>query len=64
MPEQREACLRLSLPLEPMGGGGLFKRLQAPQRPGVQNWSAMLVHPDGVITATNLKRVVNASGEL
>ncbi len=63
-PEQRQADLRPNLQLEPMGGGGLFKRVLAPQRPGVQNWAAMLVHPEGVITATKLVHVVNTKSEM
>jgi len=63
-PEQRQADLRPNLQLEPMGGGGLFKRVQAPQRPGVQNWAAMLVHPDGVITATKRVHVVGSKAEM
>ena len=63
-PEQRQADLRPNLQLEPMGGGGLFKRVQAPQRPGVQNWAAMLVHPDGVITATKRVHVVDSKAEM
>jgi len=62
--EQRLADLRPNLQLEPMGGGGLFKRVQAPQRPGVQNWAAMLVHPDGVITATKRVHVVGSKAEM
>ena len=34
--------------LEPLGGGGLFKSVQAPFQPGSQVWAALLVHPDGV----------------
>lgn len=63
-PEQRDADLRPNLQLEPMGGGGLFKRVQAPQSPGVQNWAAMLVHPEGVITATKRVHVVNTKPEM
>ena len=63
-PEQRQADVRPNLQLEPMGGGGLFKRVQAPQRPGVQNWAAMLVHPEAVITATKRVHVVNTKPEL
>ena len=52
--------LRPSLPLAPMGGGGLFKSVQAPQTPGSQTWALMLVHPDGVVTATKRVRVVSS----
>lgn len=52
--------LRPNLPLVPMGGGGLFKSVQAPQAPGSQTWALMLVHPDGVVTATKRVRVVSS----
>ena len=43
-----------------MGGGGLFKSVQAPQVPGSQTWALMLVHPDGLVTATKRVRVVSS----
>ena len=55
---------RPNLRLEPMGGGGLFKTVQAPQTPGSQFWAAMLVHPDGVVTVTKRVRVVSSKHEL
>ena len=59
-PEQVRDQARPDLPLAPLGSGGLFKSVQAPQRPGVQTWAVMLVHPDGVVTATKRVRVVNS----
>jgi hypothetical protein len=50
-----------NLRLAPLGGGGLFKRVQAPQRPGSQTWALMLVHPDGVVTATKRVQIVSES---
>ena len=44
----------------PKAGGGLFKSVQAPQQPGSQTWAVMLVHPDGVVTATKRVRVVSS----
>lgn len=58
--KQVEDQLRPNLPLAPMGGGGLFKSVQAPQTPGSQTWALMLVHPDGVVTATKRVRVVGS----
>ena len=58
--QQIEDQLRPNLPLAPMGGGGLFKSVQAPQAPGSQTWALMLVHPDGVVTATKRVRVVKS----
>ena len=59
-PQQVADQFRPNLPLAPMAGGGLFKTVQAPQRPGSQSWALMLVHPDGVVTATKRVRVVNS----
>ena len=58
--KQVEDQRRPNLPLAPMGGGGLFKSVQAPQKPGSQTWALMLVHPDGVVTATKRVRVVSS----
>ena len=59
-----DASLSPAIPLEPLGGGGLFKRVRAPQTPGVQRWAVMLVHPDGVVTATQQVKVVADAAEL
>ena len=59
-----DASLRPTIPLEPLGGGGLFKRVRAPQNPGDQSWAVMLVHPDGVVTATQQVKVVADASEL
>ena len=63
-PAQVQQQISPNLALEPLGGGGLFKMVQAPQRPGVQNWAAMLVHPDGLVTITKRVRVVSDRREL
>ena len=59
--EQLSAQMRPDLPLAPQAGGGLFKSVQAPQQPGSQTWAVMLVHPDGVVTATKRVRVVSSN---
>ena len=58
--EQLSAQIRPNLPLAPQAGGGLFKSVRAPQQPGAQTWAAMLVHPDGVVTATKRVRVISS----
>ena len=53
--------LRLQTPdlqLEALGGGGLFKSVQAPFQPGSQTWAVLLVHPKGVVAASKRVRVV------
>ena len=59
--QQLTAQMRPNLPLAPQAGGGLFKSVQAPQQPGSQTWAVMLVHPDGVVTATKRVRVVSSN---
>ncbi|MEB3351817.1 MAG: hypothetical protein VKM01_05770 [Cyanobacteriota bacterium] len=44
--------------LAALGGGGLFKSVQAPLAPGSQTWAVLLVHPDGIVSATKRVRVV------
>ena len=63
-PDQRLEQQRPLVQLAPLGGGGLFKQVQAPQRTGVQAWAVMLVHPDGVVTATKQVRVVDTDGKI
>ena len=46
------------MPLEALGGGGLFKSVQAPYQPGLQTWGVLLVHPKGVVAASKQVRVV------
>jgi hypothetical protein len=50
--------------LAAMGGGGLFKSVQAPYTPGSQTWAVLLVHPRGVISATKRVRVVSDRAQL
>ncbi len=57
--QQLATLSRPNLQLAPLGGGGLFKSVQAPQRPGSQTWALMLVHPDGVVTATKRVQIVS-----
>ena len=47
-----------ALELEALGGGGLFKSVQAPYQPGTQTWAVLLVHPKGIVSATKQVRVV------
>ena len=56
--EQVVAMESPRLDLAALGGGGLFKVVQAPQTPGSQTWAVLLVHPKGVISTTKRVRVV------
>ena len=57
-PAQVAAMESPSMELGALGGGGLFKRVQAPLSPGSQTWAVLLVHPQGIVTATKRVRVV------
>jgi hypothetical protein len=57
-PEQVSALESPDLQLGALGGGGLFKSVQAPLNPGFQTWAVLLVHPDGIVSATKRVRVV------
>jgi hypothetical protein len=58
-PEQVSAMESPRMDLSALGGGGLFKMVQAPQTPGAQTWAVLLVHPKGVVSATKRVRVVS-----
>ena len=57
-PQQLAGMESPAIDLAALGGGGLFKTVQAPYRPGTQTWAVLLVHPKGVISATKQVRVV------
>ncbi len=41
-----------------LNGGGLFKTIQAPYKPGSQSWAVMLLHPEGTVSISRMVRVV------
>jgi hypothetical protein len=57
-PQQQLAMASPSMELGALGGGGLFKIVRAPFTPGSQTWAVLLVHPDGIVSATKRVRVV------
>ncbi len=57
-PQQQATMASPSMELGALGGGGLFKTVQAPLTPGSQTWAVLLVHPDGIVSATKRVRVV------
>ena len=40
------------IPLEPLVSGGIFKMTRAPSKSGMQIWSGIIAHPEGMITFT------------
>jgi hypothetical protein len=58
-PQQVAAMESPSIELAALGGGGVFKSVRAPLSPGSQTWAVLLVHPQGVVSATKRVRVVS-----
>ncbi|MFM7635982.1 MAG: hypothetical protein ACKO7Z_10485 [Cyanobacteriota bacterium] len=63
-PQQVAALDSPDLQLGALGGGGLFKTVQAPLTPGSQTWAVLLVHPDGIVSTTKRVRVVADRSQL
>jgi hypothetical protein len=57
-PQQQLSMASPSMELGALGGGGIFKTVRAPFTPGAQTWAVLLVHPDGIVSATKRVRVV------
>ncbi len=62
--QQVNALESPDLQLGALGGGGLFKSVQAPFTPGAQTWAVLLVHPKGIISATKRVLVVSDKAQL
>jgi hypothetical protein len=62
--QQVNALESPELQLGALGGGGLFKSVQAPFTPGSQTWAILLVHPKGIVSATKRVRVVADKAQL
>jgi len=45
--------------LEPLASGGIFKITRAPSKPGIQIWSGIIAHPNGMITFTKSIDIVD-----
>jgi hypothetical protein len=64
MPGQVAAFESPDLQLGALGGGGLFRTVQAPFSPGSQTWAVLLVHPQGLLSASKRVRVVADKAQL
>jgi len=45
--------------LEPLASGGIFKMTRATSKPGIQIWSGIIAHPEGMITFTKSIDIVD-----
>ena len=56
---QINAFFEQEIPLEPLVSGGIFKITRAPSKPGIQIWSGIIAHPEGMITFTKSIDIVD-----
>ena len=45
--------------LDPLVSGGIFKMTRSPSKPGIQIWSGIIAHPEGMITFTKSIDIVD-----
>ena len=58
-PHQVNSFFEQEILLEPLASGGIFKITRAPSKPGIQIWSGIIAHPDGIITFTKSINIVD-----
>ena len=56
---QENSVFEQEILLEPLASGGIFKMTRAPSKPGIQIWSGIIAHPDGIITFTKSIDIVD-----
>ena len=58
-PHQVNSLFEQEILLEPLASGGIFKMTRAPSKPGIQIWSGVIAHPEGMITFTKSIDIVD-----
>jgi len=58
-PHQVNSFFKQEVLLEPLASGGIFKMTRAPSKPGIQIWSGIVSHPEGMITFTKSINIVD-----
>jgi len=58
-PHQVNSLYEQEMLLEPLASGGIFKITRAPSKPGMQIWSGIIAHPEGMITFTKSIDIVD-----
>ncbi len=58
-PYQINSFFEQEILLEPLASGGIFKITRAPSKPGMQIWSGIIAHPEGMITFTKSIDIVD-----
>ena len=58
-PHQVNSFFEQEILLEPLVSGGIFKMTRSPSKPGIQIWSGIIAHPEGMITFTKSIDIVD-----
>jgi len=58
-PHQVNSLFEQEMLLVPLASGGIFKITRAPSKPGMQIWSGIIAHPEGMITFTKSIDIVD-----
>ncbi|KGF89213.1 MULTISPECIES: hypothetical protein [Prochlorococcus] len=58
-PHQVNSLFEQEILLEPLASGGIFKMTRAPSKTGIQIWSGIIAHPEGMITFTKSIDIVD-----
>ena len=58
-PHQVNSLFEQEIVLEPLPTGGIFKMTRAPSKSGIQIWSGIIAHPEGMITFTKSINIVD-----
>ena len=55
---QEGSLLNQSIRLEPLASGGIFKVSRAPLIPGIQVWTGIIAHPNGLVSFTKSVNII------
>tara|TARA_B100000575_G_C22637584_1_gene393239 strand:- start:126 stop:566 length:441 start_codon:yes stop_codon:yes gene_type:complete len=55
---QEDKLFNQAISLEPLATGGIFKVSRAPLLPGIQIWTGIIAHPNGIISFTKTVDIV------
>ena len=58
-PHQVNSIFEQEILLEPLASGVIFNMTRAPSKPGIQIWSGIIAHPEGMITFTKSIDIVD-----
>jgi len=58
-PHETNSFFDQEIMLEPLSSGGIFKMTRASSKPGMQIWSGIIAHPNGIITFTKSIDIVD-----